>query len=388
MQRRSFLKNTGLSMLSLGIHPILFGAENFSNKKTLILIELKGGNDGLNTVIPTTNNHYLNARPNLAIKTKEAIEIGEGLALHQSLKSLQPSWEKGDLAIVQGLGYPNPNRSHFRSIDIWDTGSSSDEYLTEGWIQRAYSEDTSAFEFQQIQGLSLGNENLGPLFGNQMNCVVINRLQQFFKQASRVRKINENNRNNSSLQHLLSTQSELVEAAHEMKTKLKKSRKLKTPFPNNKLGQNMETAVQLMAAGIRPAVIKITHGGFDTHSNQKHQHSRLLKQLADAMFSTHSGLAEIGLSDNVFQLTYSEFGRRVNENNSRGTDHGTASVHFALGKTIRGGFHGIYPLLDELERGDLVYTTDFRQLYRAILKDWWQSSSNLYSEFDSLKILT
>ena len=150
----------------------------------------------------------------------------------------------------------------------------------------------------------------------------------------------------------------------------------------------METAVQLMAAGIRPAVIKITHGGFDTHSNQKHQHSRLLKQLAEAMFSTHSGLAEIGLSDNVFQLTYSEFGRRVNENNSRGTDHGTASVHFALGKMIRGGFHGIYPLLDELERGDLVYTTDFRQLYRAMLTDWWQSSSKLYSEFDSLKILT
>tara|TARA_Y100000589_G_scaffold16105_1_gene13089 strand:- start:6031 stop:7197 length:1167 start_codon:yes stop_codon:yes gene_type:complete len=387
MQRRTFIKNIGLSMLSLGIHPILFCTPKSSNQKTLILIELKGGNDGLNTVIPLNNKHYLNSRPNLAIKSEEALQIGQKLALHQSLKSIRSLWEEGDLAIIQGLGYPNPNRSHFRSIDIWDTGSNSDEYLTEGWIQRVYSEDTSVFEFQQIQGLSLGNENLGPLFGHQMKCLVINRLQQFFKQASRVRKINKNYRDNRSLEHLIHIQSELVDAAYEMKAKLRKSPKLKTQFPNTKLGHNMKTAIQLMAAGIRPAVIKISHGGFDTHSNQKAQHARLLKQLADAMYSTYSSLSELGLSGDAFQLTYSEFGRRVNENNSRGTDHGTANVHFALGQAVRGGFHGIYPHLDELERGDLIHTTDFRQLYKAIIKDWWQSRSTLYSGFESLKII-
>ena len=388
MHRRNFLRNVSLSVLSLGLNPNVIFADNSFNQKTLILIELKGGNDGLNTVVPIDNKYYSAARPNIALNAENTFDIGENLALNQALESLQSSWENGDLAIIQGLGYPNPNRSHFRSMDIWDTGSNSDEYLTEGWIQRVSGEDTSAFSFQKIQGLALGNEDLGPLFGQNMNCLVINRLKQFFKQASRVRKIDQNSRGNSSLHHLLSIQSELVEAAHEMKAKLQKGPKLKTKFPKTKLAQNMKTALELLAAGFRPAVIKITHGGFDTHSNQNNQHARLLRQLAEAMTSTSSGLSEIGLSNKVIQLTYSEFGRRVHENNSRGTDHGTANVHFALGKMIQGGLHGAYPDLNELDRGDLMYTTDFRGLYKTIIKDWWQSSSKIYDKFESLRLIS
>ena len=388
MNRRSFLRNASLSIFSLGLYRNAIFANSSFNQKTLILIELKGGNDGLNTVAPLNNKYYLAARPNIALNSENTFEIGENLALNSSLKSLQPLWESGSLAIMQGLGYPNPNRSHFRSMDIWDTGSNSDEYLTEGWIQRVYSEDASVFDSQNIQGLALGNDDLGPLFGQDMNCLVINRLKQFFKQASRVRKIDENRTGNSSLNHLLSIQSGLVEAAYELQSKLQKSPKLKTKFPKTKLAQNMQTAVELLAAGFRPAVIKITHGGFDTHSNQNNQHARLLKQLADAMVSAYDGLSEIGLSNSVIQLTYSEFGRRVDENNSRGTDHGTANVHFALGKMIRGGLHGTYPDLNELDRGDLIYTRDFRGLYKTIIKYWWQSSSRIYEKFDSFNLIT
>lgn len=370
MNRREFL-----SMLAVQGLAIRFGLDaaptSSSKKKTLILLELKGGNDGLNTVIPVHDKNYQALRPNLGLSTSETLDIGEkSLHLHPSLKNFAKLYKKGDLAIVQGLGYPEPNRSHFRSIDIWETASDSDEYLDQGWMARLLENQKNQFEGYDLDGLVLGNDDLGPLLGHYDSTLILANPERFLKQAGRVRKRKkELSKGNPALAHIYKVKEELMLAARDLQERMKTAPEIPVKFPKGQHGKAAEMISKLLASGLRPAVMKITLGGFDTHSNQLKKHANLLKILDESISSLYEALQAVGIAQDVVIASYSEFGRRVKENGSKGTDHGTAAPHFVLATGVNGGLHGKTPNLENLDRGDLKFTTHFRSYYQALASE-------------------
>jgi uncharacterized protein (DUF1501 family) len=342
--------------------------------KTLILLELKGGNDGLNTVIPFEDPLYYKHRPNLAVPRSEVYDLGKGLGLHPAMKSLTPAWKNGDLAIALGVGYQEPNRSHFRSIDIINTASGSDLYEGQGWISNLPARDDGS-DGGMIDGLVLGQDDPGPLRGRGKRNLIISDPGYFFKKAAGVPSSDAASAN-KSLDHILKVRNDVHESAKLLKERLKGPIKFETAFPKNKLGRNLKIAAKLLASNVSIGVIKVSHGSFDTHSGQKGPHQRLLEEMADSLSAFRNALVEAGLWDRVLVMTYSEFGRRVAENGSGGTDHGTAAPHFITGGGVRGGFYGRQPSLDDLDEGDLKFTLDYRSLYRTVAEDWWGVKSS------------
>ena len=337
--------------------------------KTLILLELKGGNDGLNTVIPFEDPLYYKLRPKLAIPKSEVLSLDKGLGLHPAMESLVPSWNGGDLAIALGVGYPEPNRSHFRSIDIINTASGSDLYIDQGWVADLLARDQRA-DGSIADGLVLGQDDPGPLRGKGMRNLIISDPRYFLKKAAGVPGSDDAS-SNPSLDHILKVQQSIHESALLIKERLKRPAKFKTAFPKNRLGRTMEIAAKLLASNLSMDVIKVSHGSFDTHSGQKAPHHRLLEEMADSVAAFRKAMVQVGLWDRVLVMTYSEFGRRVGENGSGGTDHGTAAPHFITGGGVRGGFYGRQPSLGDLDEGDLKFTLDYRSLYSTVAKDWW-----------------
>jgi uncharacterized protein (DUF1501 family) len=342
--------------------------------RTLILLELKGGNDGLNTVIPFEDPLYYKQRPKLAIPGSEVHALGKGLGFHPSMKNLMPSWEGEDLAIALGVGYPEPNRSHFRSIDIINTASGSDLYIDQGWVSDLLASGSGKDE-NAIAALVLGQDDPGPLRGKGMRNLIISDPRYFIKKAGQVPSSGASSLN-PSLDHILKVREDVHESAKLLKERLKRPVKFNISFPKNRLGRTMEIAARLLASNVSMDVIKVSHGSFDTHSGQKNPHQRLLKEMADSLSAFRNAMVEAGLWDRVLVMTYSEFGRRVAENGSLGTDHGTAAPHFITGGKVRGGFYGRQPALDDLDAGDLKFTLDYRSLYSTVARDWWGVKSS------------
>ena len=337
--------------------------------RVLILIELHGGNDGLNTLIPYGDVRYYQARPHLAIPRERVLQLSPNVGLHAAMEPLMGLWQARQLAIVQGVGYPQPNRSHFRSIEIWDTASDSDQIFDEGWIARLFETHTLPAEFS-AEGIVLGPRESGPLNGKTVRTIALEDPQQFLQQASRVRAV-EQSSVNPALAHILHVQQELTHAAGDLASRLQPAPPLQATFPTSPLGRQLETAAQLLVAKVPVAAIKVSQGGFDTHANQLGQHERLLKELAEALVSFQRAMVQAGLWDRVLMMTYSEFGRRVRENASAGTDHGTAAPHFLLGGQVKGGLYGEAPSLGDLQEGDLKYRVDYRSLYATVTRTWW-----------------
>jgi uncharacterized protein (DUF1501 family) len=285
------------------------------------------------------------------------------------MKSLLSSWESEDLAIALGVGYPEPNRSHFRSIDIINTASGSNLYIDQGWIADLFSQAERADE-KITDGLVLGQDDPGPLRGSGMRNLIISDPRYFIKKAARISPPVTASPN-PSLDHILKIRKDVYESARFLKERLKRPPKFKTTFPKNKLGRTMEIAAKLVSSNVSIGVIKVSHGSFDTHSGQKGPHQRLLAEMADSLSALRHAMKEAGLWDQVLVMTYSEFGRRVGENASGGTDHGTAAPHFIMGGNVRGGFYGRQPSLDDLDHGDLKFTLDYRSLYRTVAQSWW-----------------
>ena len=337
-------------------------------RRLLVLVELKGGNDGLNAVVPYADARYYDLRPRIAIKRDDVLQLDARTGLHPALKPLLPLWQDGQLAVVQGLGYPAPNLSHFRSIEIWDTGSRSDQYLGEGWLARAFAADPVPQGFV-ADGVAVGSADLGPLAGTGARAIALNDPQSFLRQARLANPAGA--RRNAALTHILKVESDIVQAASHLGV----AAAFRTEFPRNAFGNAVRTSAQLAANEAGVAAIRLSLGGFDTHQNQPGVQQRLLGELAEGIAALKAALVEIGRWDSTLVVTYAEFGRRPQENQSMGTDHGTSSAHFVAGGRVRGGLYGDAPRLDALEGGNLGFAVDFRSLYATVIERWWGQNS-------------
>jgi uncharacterized protein (DUF1501 family) len=351
-------------------------------RNLLVLIELKGGNDGLNTLVPIDDPGYARLRPKLAIGRDTAVRLTDRAALHPSLAPLVPLWERRQLAILQGVGYPDPNLSHFRSIEIWETASRSDQVLADGWLARAFGKRPVPASFA-ADGVVIGGNDLGPLAGGGTRAIALANPEQFLRRAKLAAPSGE--RRNPALAHILKTEGDIVQAAAH----LDGNYAFATTFPTSPFGNAVKTAARVVANESGVAVVHLSLGSFDTHANQAPTQTRLLGDLAQGLVALEAALREIGRWDRTLVVTYAEFGRRPKENQSGGTDHGTASVHFALGGRVAGGLYGATPSLDRVGDGNLAHAIDFRQVYATVLDGWWAGDSRavLGARYETLPIL-
>jgi uncharacterized protein (DUF1501 family) len=389
MDRRSFLRSSlsaaGLGALGIGgtAGTLAATAADSRYRNLLVLIELKGGNDGLNTVAPYADPAYYALRPRLALARDSVVQVSDRAGLHPSLAPLLPIWQDRQLAVLQGVGYPAPNLSHFRSIEIWDTASSSEEYLAEGWLTRAFAEATVPRRFA-ADGVIVGGNDLGPLAGAATRAVAITNTDAFLRQARLAAPSGQ--ARNKAYRHILRVEADIVNAAAHLDAR----RDFATEFPDGGFGNAVRTACQVIANPAGTAVVRLSLSGFDTHGGQAATHARILSELARGIVALKSALDELDRWHETLILTYAEFGRRPRENLSGGTDHGTAGVHFALGGRVAGGFYGEAPALQRLNGdGNLGHTTDFRQVYATVLERWWSmpSESTLGGRFAPVPFL-
>lgn len=337
MDRRDFLQLFGgAGVFVLSPRLAIGSSEAASYNRLLILVELKGGNDGLNTVVPCANAGYYTLRPRIGIKREEVIQLDERTGLHPSLRPLLSVWNARELAIVQGVGYPQPNLSHFRSIEIWDTASNSDEYLQEGWLARTFAISPPPVRFA-ADGVIVGSPELGPLSGSGVRAIALVNTEQFLRQAKLASPSGA--ARSAALAHIMKVEADIAQAASHLHGQYA----FRTDFPKNEFGNAVQTACQVVASSSGVAALRLTLNGFDTHQNQPGTQANLLKQLAEGLTTLKAGLIELDRWNDTLILTYAEFGRRPKENQSNGTDHGTANVHFALGGRVRGGLYGAAP---------------------------------------------
>ena len=389
MNRRQFMQTMAIAAgapMAGSLHGVAWAAPASAYSNMLILIELKGANDGLNTVIPYADPTYVSLRPRLAIARDQVLPISEHEGMHPSLKPLMALWDKKELAVVQGLGYPNPNLSHFRSIEIWDTASKSEEYLDAGWLARTFAAVPTPRTFA-ADGVVVGSSDMGPLSGQGVRTIALADTAQFLRNA-RLAQANSDqpDKRNAALKHILGVEREIIHAASKLNTNFA----FNTEFSRSAFGNQVRTAAQLVASNAGIAVIRLSLGGFDTHANQLVTHANLLKELAEGMSTLKSALDELSRWDSTLVMTYAEFGRRPKENQSGGTDHGTANAHFVAGGRVKGGLYGEAPRLTRLDgNGNLPFAVDFRSLYASVIDTWWSGDSTrvLGGRFPPLDIL-
>lgn len=371
MNRRDFLKIASLTPF-IGLAPEILSANVNTNPsgKIVVLVELRGGNDALNTLIPHGDDAYHKLRPNIAIKQHELLDLGNGMGMNKALNPIHSYWRNGNMAWIQGLGYPNPNRSHFRSREIWTTASPS-KHDKEGWVEKIFAGN------DKINGVSI-SEELGPLAGKNTRNLRIGSPEGFIRRAERMNK-DVRLGSNSALNHVLNTEQEVLRSLGELPSDsdLKKTLYINKQFlGKGALGQKLSSVARLITSGMDIPAYKVSLDGFDTHAQQKGKHEGLLKNLAENLDIFAKIMKREGHWHNVIVLTYSEFGRKAKENTSVGTDHGLAAAHLVMGGAVRGGrIYGKRPSLDKLDAGSMQYTEDFRSVYSTLAQRWWHKSS-------------
>ncbi len=389
MNRRDFFLLSGGLGAALLAPQLSFAQNRADYQNLLVLVELKGGNDGLNTVVPYAQPAYYGLRPRIAVKREDVLQLDQHAGLHPALQPLMPLWQNRELAVVQGLGYPQPNLSHFRSIEIWDTASKSDQYLQQGWLTRAFAARPTPATYS-ADGVIIGSQELGPLSGGA-RAVALGNTDRFLNSARLAMPSDVHG--NAALEHLLKVESDIVKAADGLKPKQGRIA-LKTEFPKGAFGDVVKTAAHVVAnaeqGGQRVAVLRLTIGSFDTHQNQPGMHAELLRQLAQGLAAFKSAMLELNRWDSTVVMTYAEFGRRPKENLSNGTDHGTVAPHFVLGGRVKGGLLGAMPELTQLDgSGNMAHAVDFRSVYATLLEKWWNvpSTAVLGEKFPTLDLL-
>ncbi len=397
MDRRNFIKRTSLASGGLFFVPQFVKAfeqnvpQLFSNKK-VVIIQLKGGNDGLNTVVPFRNDIYYQKRNGIAINQNNLLKLNDEVGLHKSLAPLQKLYDKGYVSIINNVGYPNPNRSHFRSTDIWQTASDSNEYLQSGWVGR-YLDATNSKPYNAIEV----DESLSLLLkGNQQNGLAVTNpklLYQSLKQPFFTDVLDHYNDSHLSEHNLGYLYNTMINAKSSAKYIYEKSNTSKSSgtYPKNVFGKQLKTISEFINSGLETQVYYAALSGFDTHANQANRQARLLQLYADSMEVFVKDLEKNNTFDNVLILTFSEFGRRVQQNAANGTDHGTANNVFVIGKHLKkqGLYNGLPDLQNLDENGDLQYEIDFREVYATILDKWLQVDDTqiLNKQFSKLRFL-
>lgn len=411
--RREFLRGlAGASLLSLTAAPprmLLRAARaaeaqaTAANDRILVFVQLSGGNDGLNTVVPFEDDVYFKSRPGIQLARNQLHTLQDGLALHPGMDGMASLFRDGHLNLIQGVGYPNPDRSHFRSMDIWHTARMDPGTSDSGWLGR--SVERIARDEGRLPALAVGQRQLPlALVSSQINIPAIldprqyrwNLLDRQEPGQVRVRK---------SLERVLDGKSPEAEALNDeldflkrtARATYKSARRLRdvtrdyrssVDYPGTMLGQRLKYVAQMIAGDLGARIYFLSLDGFDTHSRQADAHAALLTELSTAVTAFFRDLSEHGLSRQVAVATYSEFGRRVHENGSLGTDHGAASQMFLVAED-QGGVTGAHPSLTDLEDGDLKFHTDFRQVYATLLSRWLKLPAEeiLGARYDSLPIL-
>jgi uncharacterized protein (DUF1501 family) len=373
-----------------------------SQEKVLVVIQWTGGNDGLNTVIPYEDDRYYAARPKLAIPKTRSISIAPNTALHPSLKPLEGLLADSALSIHHGVGYPDPNRSHFESMDIWHSCKRKKERSqSEGWLGKTIASFPTDRNKADAPAMHLGGEPLPmALIARGVQVPSLANVEQFQWKSTAGEKSNRDSMDamrvadganptptdtNDLLGFLSTSTQAAIDASQRISTALKNPDATGT-YPDSDLGQKLKTIARLILAGFKTSIYYVSLDGFDTHANQPDVHASLLKQWSEALAAFHLSMKNAGLADRVCALTFSEFGRRVAENASDGTDHGAAAPIFLSGPQFEKPIVGLQPSLNDLDDGDLKHSIDFRSVYTTLIEEWFglPSESVLGSPFPKL----
>ncbi|MEO0454572.1 MAG: DUF1501 domain-containing protein [Verrucomicrobiota bacterium] len=380
----TFLNET---ILSMDLHAADSALQVTSGKDgpILVVLQMGGGNDGLNCVIPYADDAYYQARSSLAIPNQEVIRVNDYFGLSPQFEGLKQLYDDGDLALINGVGYPNPNRSHFRSMEIWHTASDSDKNESYGWLGRYFDHTCSGVD--PTAGVNIGKQMPQAFLGKSPNGMTMSNPKQFALQQDPDDLIGGNaemEMSGGSIQSLGSVSGQdfgnpldylertnldaslSSEDIQQITSKVKNS----YTYPESALARDLKLIAQLAAGGLGSRVYYASQGGYDTHANQAGTHERLTLEFSQALHAFCQDLKQIGIFDRTLILCFSEFGRRVKQNASGGTDHGAAGPAYIAGGAIKPGLYGEYPSLTDLHRGDLKYNIDFRSLYSTILDNW------------------
>lgn len=376
----TFLSNAA-SVLAADTSMRLSSKPGVPDERILVVVQLSGGNDGLNTVVPYGMREYHNARPMIRVNEKNVLPLDDrkGIGLNPSLAPLHEMVGEGLAAVVQGVGYPNPNRSHFASMDVWHTGDTRGG-RGQGWIGKAFdAAQQDAAQQQAMQCICIGNEAPLAAQGKVAKPISFEK-SELFRWAGRdlhpavsqaydqLHQGTINADSNDPASFIFRTACDAQVASAQVRSAV--ARKSTISFPNNNLGQQLRMVASMIQAELPTRVYYVAMGGFDTHANQPGQHDRLLRDFGQAMQAFYKELKAIGQSSRVTTMAFSEFGRRVRQNASGGTDHGTAGPLFMFGEHIKSGLLGTHPSLTRLDQGDLIYNLDFRHIYADVLGNW------------------
>jgi uncharacterized protein (DUF1501 family) len=410
LTRRDFLiKGTAL-LASLGFGgPMIFAQDGTAltsgtndepniDAPVLVCIQLSGGNDGINTLIPYGMGGYFDARPTLKLTESEVLTINNQVGLHPSLIQVNELYKNGKVAIVQGVGYPKPDHSHFRSMEIWQTAE-PEKFIRSGWLGR-YVESSLSKSSNPLKALQIGNNANKSFLSDTINVPVIQSVESFNVFDPKTPKADQNRLAKAFLDmydpERQGTQVKVtcqqgrdayqsVEAIHHLANAYQN----KVEYPKTNISRDLQLVSKMLSGNSGTRVFYVEMGGFDDHANEKDQQTRILKQLDEAIGSFYKDLEAQGLQDRVVTMAFSEFGRRVKENGSGGTDHGTAAPLFVVGGKVKGGLYGVMPSLTNLDNGDLKYEVDFRSVYSTIVDNWLKgdTASVLKGNFEKLAFL-
>jgi uncharacterized protein (DUF1501 family) len=396
-KRKEFIQIGSLATASLLLPKFLKAFEGQTmvplGNKVVVILQLSGGNDGLNTVIPVRNDLYYKARPRLGIAKDKALLLTDEVGLNPALTGFKELYDDGSLGILNSVGYPNPDRSHFRSMDIWQTGSQSSEYWNNGWIGRyldaqcsGCDKPTQAIEIDDILSLAMKGDNIKGIAVKDPRRLYGTANEKFFKE------VNKNHTDQTGEQpadYLYKTLAETLSSADYI-FQQSKMHPTKADYPKTDLGNSMKTIASLIFSEINTKVYYVSLGSFDTHINQEAQQQRLFTEMNDAVKAFVKDLKTNNRFDDVLLFTFSEFGRRVAQNASNGTDHGTANNMFLIsGGLKQKGLINPLPDLADLDEGDLKYKVDFKNVYATVLNKWLKANDKeiLAKQYEHLNFI-
>jgi uncharacterized protein (DUF1501 family) len=376
--------------------PILPGLPGGADDRVLVVINMQGGNDGLNTVVPHGMPQYYKYRPTLGIAPGDVLQIDKQVGFNPAMTSLKGMFDAGNVAVVQGAGYPGPDHSHFRSTEIWQTAE-PEHYESTGWVGR-FLDSANLPKDNLFNAVALSPVLPEVMIGRRVDVPAIAALQGFGLSSDRnatergvFASIDRGGSMPFSSPYLatVATIEDHAQRGSQELPKLIAGYKTDASYPATPLGRSLALAAQIVGSRLGTRVIYVQHGSFDTHAAQKPTQDRLLREFSDALKAFYDDLAAHGNDKRTLTMTFSEFGRRVAENASRGTDHGEAAPLFLVGGGLKGGVYGAHPSLDELDNGDVKYTVDFRSVYATVIEKWFArpTAGVLAGSFPTLAML-
>ncbi|MEO7446614.1 MAG: DUF1501 domain-containing protein [Ferruginibacter sp.] len=392
IKRKEFLQVSSLATAAFMMPKFLKALEKPmmvpQGNKVVVVVQFSGGNDGLNTVVPISNDIYYKERPRLGITKGKALRLTDHAGLNPALEAFRGLYDEGNLGIMNSVGYPNPDRSHFRSMDIWQSASDSNQYVNSGWLGRyldaqcsGCDKPTQALEIDDVLSLALKGKNQKGLAFKDAGRLYSSSNEKFYKDINASQSVHE-----ETAGYLYKTMSETLSSADYIYQQ-SKLHPTGQAYPNTELGKNLKTISSLILSDINTKVYYVSLGSFDTHVNQENQQKRLFTELNDAVKAFTGDMKKNNRFDDVLMMTFSEFGRRVTQNASNGTDHGTANnMFFISGGLKQKGILNDMPDLADLNDGDLKHKVDFKNVYATVLGKWLgaNDASILQKKYDYL----